>query len=296
MGQAGVRVRVPATVANLGPGFDCLGVALGTYLELRVSRLSALDRAEIAGGDPSIPLAEDLTHIAFLRAFALAGKAAPPVRIEVVTAYPRARGMGSSASAIVAGLVAARALGDLGLSDRELAELAVEIEGHPDNVLPALLGGLVLAAGRGWMRFKPTPAVAPIVLVARERFATSQSRRVLPATVSRADAVANAGATAALVAVLGGLTGVASPAALMTATADRLHEPYRLPLLVETLELHSKLRAAGVAAALAGAGPSLVCLVAAADFDDVLALAQGLLPSGWAALAPGWDLDGAWAG
>jgi homoserine kinase len=212
------------------------------------------------------------------------------VRIEVVGSYPQARGLGASAAAIVAGLVGARAAGELDLADAELARLAIRIEGHADNVLPALFGGVVVASSDGWIRFAPDPGVVPFILVAPDRFVTAESRRVLPAEVPRADAVANAAATAALVAVLSGLEPAA---ALMMATADRIHEPYRLPLLPETLDLHQGLRSKGVAAALSGAGPSVVCLSAAEDLEDAVGLARTLLPSGWEILVPGWDLDGA---
>jgi len=128
------------------------------------------------------------------------------------------------------------------------------------------------------------------VLVARQGFDTSEARRVLPAEVPRADAVGNAAATAALLAVLSGLE---SAEALMMATTDRIHEPYRLPLLPETLDLHQSLRAQGIAAALSGAGPSVVCLVAAPALEETASLARRHLPDGWDLLTPGWDLAGA---
>lgn len=289
---AGVDVTVPATVANLGPGFDCLGVAVATHLTVR---FRPARHSCVVGADPAAPVADDLIYRSFLRAFEAAGQAVPGVAIEVVQAYPRSRGMGSSASAIVAGLVGARAFGSLALADIELGRLAIAIEGHPDNVLPALLGGLILttsaAAGdEHWVRFVPTPQVAPLLLVARERFATAKARGVVPASVSRPDAVANAAATAALVSVLAGLT---APEHLMAATMDRLHEPFRLPLMAETQALHAGLRAAGIAAALAGAGPSVICLVAAAVLSEAVGVARGLLPDGWQVLTPGWDLAGA---
>ena len=287
---AHVRVRVPATVANLGPGFDCLGAALGTYLDVAFSAAPA-GSDERVGGDDSIGLADDLTLQAFRRAHEAAGTAPPPVRLEVLASYPRARGMGSSASAIVAGLVGARALGALELGEADLARLAVAIEGHPDNVLPALLGGLVLARrGGAWTRFVPGPAVVPRVLVAPEPFATSAARGILPAVVPVADAVANVAAAATLVAVL---TGGAEPGELLDATADRLHEPYRLPVMGITGPLHARLRAAGIPTALAGAGPSLVCLVPAGGHGAADEILASELPEGWVILDPGWDVHGA---
>ncbi len=277
-----IEVRVPATVANLGPGFDCLGVALGVHLVLRVSPAPF--------GPPAPPPNRNLTHRSFAEAFRVAGRESPPVSVQVLESYPSARGMGASASAIVAGLVAAREMGGLEVSDTELALLATGIEGHPDNVLPALLGGLVLCSGRTWMRLAPHPGVSPLVLVARERFKTAEARRVLPAEVTRADAVANA---AALSCLMMALTGLEPPTALMSATEDRIHEPYRLALMHETADLRSVLRAKGVPTALAGAGPSLICLVETQSLEACTRLAREHLPEGWQALGPGWDLLGA---
>jgi homoserine kinase len=276
-----VEVRVPATVANLGPGFDCLGVALGVHLQLRVSA---------TGSAEAPPSNRNLTHRSFAEAFRAAGREAPPIIVRVLESYPSARGMGASASAIVAGLVAARQMGGLELSEAELAGLAAEIEGHPDNVLPALLGGLVLCSGRSWTRLAPHPSVSPLVLTARERFKTAEARRVLPAEVSRADAVANAAALSSLVLAL---TGLQPPTALMSATEDRLHEPHRLALMHETAALRAALRARGVPTALAGAGPSLICLVETQSLEACVRLAREHLPEGWQALSPGWDLLGA---
>lgn len=282
-----IEVRVPATVANLGPGFDCLGVALATYLHLRAARSAV---PEIAGKGRLRPPSENLTYQAFVVAFSAAGEEAPPMRFEALELYPSGRGMGASASAIVAGLVIARQVGDLKLSDADIARLAVRIEGHADNVLPALFGGLVLASREGWMRLEPAPTIAPVILVSGKALKTTEARAVLPAEVPRADAVANAAATAALVAVV---TGQEDPAALLMATADRLHERYRLPLMPETLDLHQALRAEGIAAALAGAGPSLVCLVEAERVEESVGLARELAPEGWQVLTPGWELVGA---
>jgi homoserine kinase len=285
--RPGWDVRVPATSANLGPGFDCLGLALGTHLHIRIS---PADRVEIGGVGPPRPPSRNLTLKSYRAAFRALGEEGPPMRFETVESYPSARGLGASASAIVAGLVAARAVGSLPLSDQELGGLAVAIEGHADNVLPALFGGFLLATGGSWMRFEPTPAIAPLVLVARRGLRTSEARRVLPEAVPRADAVHNAAATAALVAIL---SGQEPPGGLLWATGDRLHEPYRLPLMPETGALHARLRARGIPTALSGAGPSLLCLVPSERIEATQATVSGELPDGWHVLAPGWDLDGA---
>lgn len=282
-----VEVRVPATTANLGPGFDCLGAALGTYLNIR---FSTADKFAIAGRGRLHPIPGNLTFRAFTAAYDLAGHSAPTVKIETIGRYPSARGMGASASAIVAGLVGARAYGKLDLSDEALAKLAVEIEGHPDNVLPALFGGLVLSVGESWIRLEPNPRIAPLILVAADGFKTKSARRVLPEQISRADAIANAAATAALVAIM---CGSAGPESLMEATADRLHEPYRLPLMPASKKVHEQLRAEGIPTTLSGAGPSLLCLVANDRQEEVAEKVRGVLPEGWKVLTPGWDLAGA---
>lgn len=282
-----VEVRVPATVANLGPGFDCLGAAIATYLRIKVS---GSDKPEVAGEGPLRPVSENLTHRAFTSGYAAVDQEAPPVRVETLEAYPSARGLGASASAIVAGLVSARHIGELDLSDADLGRLAVRIEGHADNVLPALFGGLVLSAQDGWVRFEPVNEITPLVLIARDKFKTQEARLVLPAEVPRADAVANSAATATLIAVL---TGQQPAEALLVATEDRIHEPYRLPLMPETLDLHAALRGKGIPTALAGAGPSLVCLIASDRRAEALDLAQDLVPEGWQVLLADWDLHGA---
>lgn len=285
--MASVEVAVPATSANLGPGFDCLGVALGIYLRVRFSRS---DRSEITGRGRVRSVEESLIFRSFRAGFSAADEEAPPVRIEVVEDYPSGRGMGASASAIVAGLVGARALGGLALGTHDLARLAIEIEGHPDNVLPALVGGLILTIGVDWIRFRPSDRIAPFLLVARSSFKTEHTRKALPAAIAKEDAVANASATAALVSIL---SGESDPANLMAATEDRLHQPYRFPLMPESQELYSSLRKRGIAAALSGAGPSLIALVESERREEAKQIARDWLREGWSLLAPEWDVAGA---
>jgi len=282
-----VETKVPATVANLGPGFDCLGIAVGMHLRVR---FSDAEHSSVVGKGRMRNVATSLIYRSFVSAYACAGSPAPQVCIEVCDDYPSARGLGASASAIVAGLMGADCLGGLGLSQEQVCREAVAIEGHSDNVLPAILGGLVLSVGGGVARFMPNSQISPLSLVAREGFRTEAARRVVPDAVPRADAVANAAATALLVAVL---TGRASPAELMRATEDRLHEPYRLPLMTQSQELHTRMRAKGIATALSGAGPSLICLVETARLEECASVAQDLAPDGWQVLTPGWDVKGA---
>jgi len=280
-------VTVPATVANLGPGFDCLGVALGLDLKVKFAESA---QSAISGKGRQRSVADSLIYRAFQATFIKAGLEPPQVRIEVLENYPSARGLGASASAIVSGILGAKILGGLALEKSALAEVAVKIEGHPDNVLPALFGGLILSVGEDWIKFEPTGRLSPLVLVSGKAFKTESARRALPRTVPVADAVLNAGATAALVAILSGKTGAER---LMAATQDRLHQPARLPLMPETNALYGALRGRGIAVALSGAGPSLICIVESRDADEVAGAIDGLMPEGWSILRPGWNIAGA---
>ena len=282
-----IEVKVPATIANLGPGFDCLGVAIGVYLQMRVT---PSDEVQITGKGRIRSVADSLIYRSFVSAFAAVDAQAPAVKMEMTDIYPSARGMGASASAIVAGLVAAREIGELDLSDEDLAELAVRVEGHGDNVLPAFFGGLVVNSQHGWLHLVPTDAISPMVLVAREKFKTEAARRVVPTEVPRDVAVANAAATASLVAAL---TGQAPPSSLLMAMSDELHEPHRLPLMPESEQLHAVLREKNIATALAGAGPSLISLVETSELESAVVMAKEAAPDGWQILTPGWDLQGA---
>lgn len=144
--------------------------------------------------------------------------------------------------------------------------------------------------GEKWIRLKPTSRIAPIILVAADGFKTKSARRVLPESLSRADAIANAAATAALVAILSGVSG---PELLNDATRDRLHEPFRLPLMPASKKVHEDMRAEGIATALSGAGPSLLCLVDAGQIQQAAQTARSVVPEGWKVLTPGWDCEGA---
>jgi homoserine kinase len=280
-----VVVRVPATSANLGPGFDALGLALGVYDEVEVTLTAAgLDVTVEGVGADELP--RDERHLvvrAFRAAVEALGMPVSGVSFSCRNRIPQGRGLGSSAAAIVAGIVAAQTL--CGRRDGEQAlQLADQLEGHPDNVAACLLGGLTIA----WREPARVRAVrldtnVPVaVLVPPETASTSAVRRLLPAAVPHADAAANAGRAALLVAALANAAD-----ALFPATEDRLHQPYRAPAMPATAALVRALRAAGVAAVVSGAGPSVVAL--GVGTDAVTALA----PPGWAVLTPGVDAAGA---
>ena len=277
---APVRVRVPATSANLGPGFDALGLALSLYDDVVVRVADDGLFVDVAGeGADSIPRTRRHLVVRALQAgFDVLG--GQPRGLEVVCAnrIPHGRGLGSSAAAIVAGLAAARALvlgGADTLDDDALLALAAELEGHPDNVAACLLGGLTLA----WtpadgpaqaVRLPASPALRPVVFVPTTSASTARARKLLPETVPHADAARNAGRSALLVHALS-----ADPGLLLAATEDRLHQQYRAASQARTAGLIDTLRADGVPAVVSGAGPSVLAF--AGPTDDLGSYA----PRGW---------------
>lgn len=261
-----MRVRVPATSANLGPGFDALGLALGLHDDVTVRVSSAGLDVEVAGeGAGELPGDERNLLVRAMRAgFEAFGAVQPPgLAVSCVNRIPHGRGLGSSAAAIVAGVVAARALAGEGSAydDPAVLRLAAEIEGHPDNVAACLLGGLTVAwsepGGARAVRLPVAGWLAPVVFVPAERTPTAHARGVLPAAVAHADAAANAGRAALLVAAL---TGAAPGEVLLAASEDRLHQPYRAAGSPRTAALLDRLRAGGVPAVVSGAGPTLLAL------------------------------------
>ncbi len=292
-----VAVRVPATSANLGPGFDVLGLALTVYDDVVAEVLTA------ESGDPEItvegegagevPLDEHhLVHRAMCAAFQAMGVTPPRLRLHCVNEVPHGRGLGSSSAAIVSGLWAARALvadGPQVWSDHALFELAARIEGHPDNVAPAVFGGLTVAyeadASYQAVRLDVRPDVEPVMLVPDHPMETEVARGLLPTSVSHADAVFNTARTTLLVAAL---TGQLPLEVLVTASDDRLHQPYRTDAMPDTMAAVAELRGAGVAAMLSGAGPSVLALAAPGQAD----LVADHLPEGWRLHALGVDAEG----
>lgn len=276
---AAVRVRVPATSANLGPGYDTLGLALGLYDDVVVRVADSGLHVDIAGeGAGSLPRDEDHLLVRSLRtAFDLLG--GQPRGLEVVCAnrIPHGRGLGSSSAAICAGIVAARAVttgGETRLDDGAMLELATEIEGHPDNVAACLLGGFTLA----WMdagaaraiRMEPAESVVPVVFVPAKPLLTETARGLLPRHVPHVDAAFNAGRAALLVEAL-----TRRPDLLLPATEDRLHQEYRAPAMKESVELVNRLRADGVPAVVSGAGPTVLALPEGAGAADKVSRLAG---------------------
>jgi len=285
---APVRVRVPGTSANLGPGFDAFGLALCVYDEVTV-RLSGGEVKITVRGEGAGELPTDESHLvvrSMRAAFERLGVAQPAgLELTCRNGIPQARGLGSSSAAIVAGILAARALLEGGaaiLDDAAVLALASELEGHPDNVAPCLLGGFTIAwtdsSGARAVRLNPAAEIRPIVCVPTERGLTAHARAALPATVPHVDAARNAGRAALLVHAL-----TADPALLLPATEDRLHQQYRAAGSRATYALVSELRTAGIPAVVSGAGPSVL----------IFGPAEIPITAGWQLLDVGVDARGA---
>lgn len=275
-----VRVTVPATSANLGPGFDAFGLALSLRDELEAEVLpdGLVIDVEGAGAD-GVPRDESHLVVRAMRAaFALMDAQPPGLRLSCHNVIPHARGLGSSSAAIVAGVVLARGLvagGQLLASDESLFELACDLEGHPDNVAAAFYGGFVVSGREddAWyaVRVGVDPRVTAVVFVPPTGVETRVARGLLPASVPHADAAANSGRAALLVAALAG-----QPEHLLAATRDWLHQDQREPAMPETLALVRRLRAAGVPAVVSGAGPTVLAF----GTSDTSALREHR-PDGW---------------
>ena len=298
-----VSVRVPATSANLGPAFDTAGLALTLHDVVEFAVVgSGLSVAVTGVGAADLPTDEShLVVRAFRAACADLGWSPPGLRIAAANGIPQGRGMGSSAAAVVAGVMAAHALCPAveAVDLNAVLRLTTDMEGHPDNVAACLLGGFTLSwtdeAGPSADTVDVHPEVLPVVLVPDVTLSTSVARGLLPGAVPHADAAFNAGRAALLVHAL-----AHEPGTLLRATEDRLHQEQRRPAMPETLALIDRLRAAGHAAVVSGAGPSVLVLTRRRPGDPAEpAGAAGvgeiarLVPGGWTLLPLGVDVQGA---
>jgi homoserine kinase len=299
------HVRVPATSANLGPGFDSLGLAL----ELHDDVVAVIGEdgvlVDVAGeGADEVPRTEKNLVVSSMRAtFDELGGQPRGIEVSCANRIPHGRGLGSSAAAITAGVLLARALilgGEQALPMPAVLDLASRLEGHPDNVAACLLGGLTVAwdASNGAgahvnaIRVNLDASISPFVFIPPTASSTRASRKALPATVAHGDAAHNAGRAALLVAALSGVAHAVAydvdeenpvvettPAdVLLAATDDRLHQQYRRTGMVATANLVAALRSAGLAAVVSGAGPSVLAFTRTAG--DVQAAASAV-PKGW---------------
>jgi homoserine kinase len=293
-----VHVKVPATSANLGPGFDTLGLALAHYDELEVATLDAPGlEVEVHGvGEGEVPL--DDSHLvvrSIAHTFAARGYERPPLRLVASNRIPHGRGLGSSGAAIVAGVMAAKGLleGVETFTADDLLDLATELEGHPDNVAPALFGGLTIAwttpEGPRHKKLIVHRGVSPLVLVPEHEMSTALARSLQPASVPHEDAVFNVSRSALLVAAL-----IQSPELLLQATEDKLHQSYRAEAMPETDRLIKALRAAGHAAVVSGAGPSILVLASdPSERADAARVVEETADTVWQALPLAVDFKGA---
>jgi len=276
------QISVPASSANIGPGFDCFGIAL----ELR-DRYAAqvLDDETFdvdvtgEGADEVKKDAKNLVIKSMLRGFEHMGAKPRGIALRALNVIPHGRGLGSSASAIVGGLALARSLvltGEQYMSDEELITLATELEGHPDNVAAAFYGGATLAwsesktssvgetknIGRA-VSLRVDDRIKALLLVPNNQLATAKARKLLPEIIPHQDAVLNSSRTALLVHAL-----AERPDLLFIATEDLLHQKYRAQAMPKTIALVEKLRGAGLAAVVSGAGPSVMVLYSGAE-DEI---------------------------
>jgi homoserine kinase len=274
----GVVVDVPATTANLGPGFDCLGAALDlrNRFELRVIEgsgerfdliIEGSEGAHLRGGP------DNLVYRSAQRVWREAGLDPVAIEARVQLGVPPARGLGSSATAIVAGLIGANALVGEPLSTEKLLELAIDIEGHPDNVVPSLVGGLCLTArtaAQRWrvLRCEWSPAVKAVVAIPGIRLSTSEARRAMPRSIPISDAVINLGAITLLLQGLRSGNGDL----ITDGLHDRIHEPYRWGLIQGGRSVrHAAVEAGAWGCVISGAGPTLLALCAAERAETVAA-------------------------
>lgn len=293
-----VRVRVPASSANLGPGFDALGLALGVWDECEAEVLGQAGVVVEIEGEGASSVPRDESHLVvrtMVAAWHELGVAVPAgLRIRCVNQVPHGRGMGSSATAIVTGIVAAQALHDEVRGVMELDrsftnDLAARLEGHPDNASASVFGGATISVGEGpdkgttTARLPIDPRIVPVVFVPTVQLSTATARSVLPGRVPLATAAANSARVGLLVHAL-----ARDPSLLLVGTTDLLHQEPRRPSYAASMALVDRLRAAGHAAVISGAGPSVLVLTT----QDAAARVEALGPQGWRVLRPGIPQEG----
>ena len=276
-----LTIRVPATSANLGPGFDCLGLALELCNEVSIETGSTGVSWSGEGADELPTDGGDRVSRTMAAVAAAAGRELPSFSLRGRNAIPLECGLGSSAAAAAAGVLAADALLGLGLGPGEIVSSAAGIEGHPDNAAAAVLGGLTIAVGDAVVRAEPHPSLSPAVLVPREhRQSTQTARAALAEQVPFSDAIFNVQHVALAVVAL-----TERPDLLRVALDDRLHQAARLALVPEAEALYGSIRRAGLGVCVSGAGPSLLVFEGGGVLPDV--------GDGWEVLRPGVRSAGA---
>ncbi|MBU4213451.1 MAG: homoserine kinase [Actinobacteria bacterium] len=291
-----VRVRVPATSANLGPGYDAMGLALALYDEVEVTTTASSDVVVEVAGECAGQLPSGDRHLVaatILDTMDEVGVSRTGLRLRCTNVVPHGRGLGSSAAAVVAGILAVRGLiaEPDALDDARVLALATRREGHPDNAAPAVFGGLTLAwlPGPHAVQLQLHESVRPVVAVPPTRLATATARKVLPARVPHADAAFQLSRAALLVEALG-----RHPELLFEATVDRLHQEQRRAVMPDSLALVDALRRLGVPAVVSGAGPTVLAFGVEGRLDARAAMHEvfGGVLGGWRILAPEVDRSG----
>lgn len=292
-----VSVKVPATSANLGPGFDTLGMALSYYDELDVEVVSGSGVKVEVTGEGAGEVATDASNLivrSIAHVFEQVKQPLPGLKLTARNVIPHGRGMGSSGAAVVAGVMAAKGLlaDVVDFTPEQLLQLATDLEGHPDNVAPALFGGLTIAweddNGPHHKKLIVHRGVSPLELIPNFKMSTAIARALQPESVPHADAVFNVSRSALLVAAL-----TQSPELLMAATEDRLHQDYRSEAMPEAGDVIELMRKNNHAAVVSGAGPSVLVLASdPAERMDAVKLAAQHFPQ-WRALVLAVDFKGA---
>lgn len=258
-----IKVKVPATTANMGPGFDSIGMALKLYNIVYAEEISEGLDIIIQEGNPDIPTDENnLIYQSICHFYKVIGKTVPGIRLIQQDSIPHTRGLGSSAACIVAGLHIANAMSHSFFSKEELVQMAAQIEGHPDNTTPALLGGMTIGAmnheDMKYVKVKVAENIHFAVMIPDFTLSTELARKALPKQIPLADGIFNSSRAALLAASM--ITGDVDN--LSMAMEDRLHQPYRAPLIRNMdaiFDYAKKCGAKGVF--LSGAGPTLVAVV-----------------------------------
>lgn len=256
-----IKIQIPATSANLGAGFDALGLALNYYNYVSIEENDTINIRSLDG----IEIPTDETNLIFESArslYEICGRALNGINLEQTNSIPMARGLGSSSACIVAGLVGANTMLGNPLTSDDLVNLAAQIEGHPDNTAPALLGGIVTAVFDGkkvhWVRQEVITSLKFVAIIPDFELKTEKARACLPQEISHKDAVFNLSRAALFSASL--LTGKFEN--LKTAVDDRLHQPYRIPLIKNANEVFDLAYTLGAYAVyISGAGPTIMAIV-----------------------------------
>lgn len=269
-------VRVPATSANLGPGFDVLGLSLKYFDELSVEVSDGPDQVNVIGeGETELPTDDKHLVIRSMRAaFDFAGLKVPGLKLTCKNQIPHARGMGSSSAAIVGGIALARELmGAERLSISDFINLAGRLEGHPDNIAPCILGGMTIAwidnEGHHAVKLDVHPDIVPVVSIPDFKVPTETARGLLPLRIAHDDAVFNLSRSSLMVYAM-----TKDPDLLFTATEDRMHQRQRADVMPQTLRAITELRSVGLPAVISGAGPTVLTLAAAGSASQVSEVLQ----------------------